>query len=538
MKRVIAPHRRIVSTSADTRHSSGRLPATLLGDQVRRLAICALVGAGLWAFGLVMDSTLRPLALGTVRSPRPLILEVVSILLSAAMWLYVRFSTRPAQTKVNVALVYYVLNAAGVACLNSWTPAPVAAMSSLLSWNAVVILTAGMIIPASPGRIFAASLLAASADPLARLLTQPASPTVESALHMLVLYLPNYACAAVAMLPSQVLQRLGQTLKQAQDLGSYHLDELLGRGGMGEVWQASHRLLARTAAVKLIRPELMGASTLQESDALIRRFHREAEATAALKSPHTIRLFDFGVTDDRTFYYVMELLTGCDLESLVRTSGPIPAERVIFLLRQVCHSLAEAHAQGLVHRDITPRNIYVCRMGLDYDFIKVLDFGLVSQSKTVSRTLVHNGSSTTGTPAFMAPEVILDGAVDARADIYALGCVAYYLLTGELVFDGDTAMKMFMQHVQNTPVPPSLRSELPIPPALEALVLACLAKQPSARPQSIAEVARRLDAVVVKDRWSNESAQRWWNVHLVDLAEPDAYQPETLATAVLAPARS
>lgn len=218
--------------------------------------------------------------------------------------------------------------------------------------------------------------------------------------------------------------------------------------------------------------------------------------------------------------------------------GPIPAERVIFLLRQVCHSLAEAHAQGLVHRDITPRNIYVCRMGLDYDFIKVLDFGLVSQSKTVSRTLVHNGSSTTGTPAFMAPEVILDGAVDARADIYALGCVAYYLLTGELVFDGDTAMKMFMQHVQNTPVPPSLRSELPIPPALEALVLACLAKQPSARPQSIAEVARRLDAVVVKDRWSNESAQRWWNVHLVDLAEPDAYHPETLATAVLAPARS
>jgi len=538
MKRVIAPHRRTVSSTADTRHSSGRLPATLLSDQVRRLAICAAVGAGLWSFGLVMDSTLRPLALGTARSTRPLMLEAVSIALSAAMWLYVRFSSHHAQTKVHVALLYYVLNAAGVACLNSWTAAPVVAMSSLLSWNAVVILVAGMIIPASPGRILAASLLAASADPVARWLTHPVGGDVPSALHTLVLYLPNFACATVAMLPSQVLQRLGQTLKQAQDLGSYHLEELLGRGGMGEVWRASHRLLARTAAVKLIRPELMGASTVQESDALIVRFHREAEATAALKSPHTIRLFDFGVTDDRTFYYVMELLTGRDLESLVRTAGPLPAERVIFLLKQVCHSLAEAHAQGLVHRDVTPRNIYVCRMGLDYDFVKVLDFGLVSQSAAVTRTLVRAGSSTTGTPAFMAPELILDGVVDQRADIYALGCVAYYLLTGELVFDADTPMKMFMQHVQAEPMPPSLRSELPIPSALEALVLACLSKHPASRPQSVADVSNRLDAVVLQERWSNESARRWWNTHLVDLATPESYRPGALAAEVLSPSRS
>ncbi len=173
MSRVIAPRRHIVSTSADTRHSSGRLPATLLSDHVRRLAICALVGAALWSFGLVMDSTLRPLALGTARSVKPLLLEAASVVLSAAMWLYVWFSSNQSQTKVNVALLYYVLNAAGVACLNSWLPVPVAAMSSLLSWNAVVILVAGMIIPASPGRIFAASLLAASADPIVRWVTHP-----------------------------------------------------------------------------------------------------------------------------------------------------------------------------------------------------------------------------------------------------------------------------------------------------------------------------------------------------------------------------
>ena len=197
---------------------------------------------------------------------------------------------------------------------------------------------------------------------------------------------------------------------------------------------------------------------------MLRRFEREAQATAALSSPHTIRVFDFGVTDDGTFYYVMELLAGRDLESLVREFGPVPADRAIYLLRQVCHSLADAHARGLVHRDIKPANIYVCRMGLDYDFVKVLDFGLVKfndQQRDASTTLMTGAHTTTGTPAYMAPEIILgEGEVDRRADVYALGCVAYYLLTGQLVFEADTPMKMFLQHVQTPPVPPSQRTEL------------------------------------------------------------------------------
>ena len=154
---------------------------------------------------------------------------------------------------------------------------------------------------------------------------------------------------------------------------------------MGEVWRAQHRLLARHAAIKLIRPEVLGAGSADEAKHMMRRFEREARATAALSSPHTIQLFDFGLTDDGTFYYVMELLTGRDLESLVREFGPLPAERAMFLLRQVCHSLADAHARGLVHRDIKPANIYVCRMGLDYDFVKVLDFGLVKFKGRVAR---------------------------------------------------------------------------------------------------------------------------------------------------------
>ena len=522
MAKMLAPQCRTAPFDSDPECTNGRLPASLLTEQVRRLAICAAVGAALWAYGMTMDGLVRPLTLGTAVQIKNVVIEAASIVLSVAMLAYLRFARHSAQTKTDAALVYFVLNAAAAALLNNWTHAPVLTITGLLSWNTVVILVAAMIIPASPTRILIASLVAASTDPLAVWVAHLRGANVPSAVDTLVLFMPNYACAAVAVLPSRVLQRIGQSLKQAQDMGSYHLEELLGRGGMGEVWRASHRLLARGAAVKLVRPELMGAATEQAAENMIRRFRREAEATAALNSPHTIRLFDFGVTDKRTFYYVMELLSGQDLDTLVRASGPLPAERVIFLLRQVCHSLAEAHAQGLVHRDVTPRNIYACRMGLDYDFVKVLDFGLVSFSdpRSVGDSLMTGAHTTTGTPAFMAPEVILEGAVDARADIYALGCVAYYLLTGELVFEADTAMKMFVQHLQSPPVPPSERGELPIPPELDDLVLACLAKNPQDRPQSVDELLRRLERVPLRSPWTNDAARQWWDAHLVELAAP------------------
>ena len=520
MARMLAPRCRTAPFDSDCESTSGRLPTSLLTEQVRRLAICAAVGAGLWAYGMVMDGLARPLTLGTAVPIKNVVIEAASIVLSAAMLIYLRFARHSAQTKTDAALVYFVLNAAAVALLNNWKHAPVLAMSGLLSWNTVVILVAAMIIPASPSRILIASLLSASTDPLAVWVAHLRGANVPSVIDTMVLFMPNYACAVVAVLPSRVLRRIGQSLKQAQEMGSYHLDELLGRGGMGEVWRASHRLLARGAAVKLVRPELMGAATEQEAENMIRRFRREAQATAALNSPHTIRLFDFGVTEERTFYYVMELLSGQDLDTLVRASGPLPAERVIFLLRQVCHSLAEAHAHGLVHRDVTPRNIYACRMGLDYDFVKVLDFGLVSFSdpRSVGDSLMTGAHRTTGTPAFMAPEVILECAVDARADIYALGCVAYYLLTGELVYSADTPMKMFVQHLQAAPVPPSERSELPIPPELDQLVLACLSKDPDGRPQTADELLRRLERVPLRSPWTNEAARQWWNAHLVELA--------------------
>ena len=336
-----------------------------------------------------------------------------------------------------------------------------------------------------------------------------------------VMFWPKYPCAAIAVLPSQVLHLLGRRLRDAQALGSYHLVELLGRGGMGEVWLAEHEMPARHAAIKLVRPELLGARSEMEIKTLVRRFEREAQATAALSSPHSIQLFDFGSANDGSFYYVMELLAGRDLESLVRDFGPVPADRAVFLLRQVCHSLADAHARGLVHRDIKPANIYVCRMGLDYDFVKVLDFGLVkvkgrARDMETLATLEH---TTSGTPAYMAPEAILgDTEVDRRADVYALGCVAYYLLTGQLVFDADTPMRMFVQHLQTTPVPPSQRTELPIPPELDAFVMSCLEKDPDKRPQS-ARVLFDMACRCSGTGWTNTAAERWWRAHLPELTQ-------------------
>jgi serine/threonine-protein kinase len=522
MVKILAP-RIETPTPATLAHQTGcGIPETMLSEQVQRLAVATIVGAGLWAFGLVMDGLVRPNTVGAELRLSQLIIEIVLIAFAALMFGYVRLSADAPQRKSDVGLLYFMINAAGVALLYNLAKPPATEYTGQLSWNAVVILIGAMIIPSSPRKMLITSLVAASMDPLSVWLAHLRGFPVPSVINTFVLYMPNYACAAVAIVPSRVLQNIGRRLRHVQDMGSYHLIELLGRGGMGEVWRAEHQLLARSAAIKLVRPELLGASGPRESRSMLQRFQREAQATAALSSPHTIRLFDFGVTDDHTFYYVMELLAGRDLESLVREFGPVRPDRAIFLLRQVCHSLAEAHAQGIVHRDITPANIYVCRMGLDYDFVKVLDFGLVTYNDRhpmeVSRLTGQH--TTTGTPAFMAPEVILESDVDARADIYALGCVAYYLLTGQLPFEAETPMKMFVQHLQTTPVRPSQRTELPIPAELDALVLACLEKDPANRPQSVEAVLDLMNRYRHRAGWDNVAAKAWWDRHLVDLSGP------------------
>jgi serine/threonine-protein kinase len=272
-------------------------------------------------------------------------------------------------------------------------------------------------------------------------------------------------------------------------------------------------MLARPAAVKLIRTSGTGDARDGVSEDAQRRFEREAQAIASLRSPHTIELFDFGVADDGTFYYVMELLDGLNADELVRRTGPVPPERAIHLLRQICHSLSEAESRGLVHRDIKPANIFICRYGEDYDFVKVLDFGIVKAAESSAET---GGALTLenvvqGTPAFIAPEQVLGGsALDGRADIYATGCVAYWLLTGQLVFTADTPIGLVMHHAHTAPTPPSARTELPIPAAVDQLILSCLAKDPADRPQTARELSRQLATIDGAHGWTADRARDWW----------------------------
>jgi eukaryotic-like serine/threonine-protein kinase len=317
----------------------------------------------------------------------------------------------------------------------------------------------------------------------------------------------------LATITSRVTYGLRKQVAEANELGQYVLEEKIGGGGMGEVWRARHRLLIRPAAIKLIRPQMAG-----DRELLLRRFEREARATAALKSPHTVQLYDFGATEDGRLYYVMELLDGLDLDTLVRQYGPLPPERVVHILRQVCSSLQDAHANGLVHRDIKPANVVVSRAGTTFDFAKVLDFGLVKldsarKAEENALTLTAEGS-TSGTPAFMAPETVLGVAdTDHRVDLYALGCVGYWLLTGKLIFEGRSVVEVMFHHAHTPPPRPSTTSELPIPAPLEDLIMECLEKDPARRPTSAEAVSTLLDAVSLESAWTVERAERWWAMH-------------------------
>jgi DNA-binding NtrC family response regulator len=331
--------------------------------------------------------------------------------------------------------------------------------------------------------------------------------------------LRNVLGSALASSQGSILDIGDHLLTNDVRIGSYSLIEQLGSGGMGEVWLARHQLLARPAAVKIVREAVVGAG--EDAHALRLRFTREAQATAELQSPHTVQLFDFGVTDTGSFYYVMERLRGMDLQRMVERYGPLPPARVIFLLKQACLSLSEAHALGLVHRDIKPANLFVCRLGSQYDFLKVLDFGVVSRQARESTVSITVTGIVLGTPAFLAPELVSgDGSFDGRADIYALGCVAFWLLTGRPPFEAGDAMSMLMHHSNTTPLPPSAMSEETIPADVDALVLECLSKAPAQRPANADVLLERLSKLSVADRWEPRHARGWWDLHDPELTLP------------------
>ena len=503
-----------------TLDSGGRpraIPDDLLRDASRRLAVIALLGATLWVVATVLGHLALYTAEGAAafRFGFPEAIAATSALVSLALFFHARRCPHGPHVSLDLGLIYMMFTALALGMSWHWSDMPAhAPITPTISWIGVVVLMFAAIVPSTPMKTLAASLIAVSMNPLAMLIARARGLWhFGSAADVFVMHYPDFLLAGVAVVISHVVTKLGRQVAKARELGSYELGELLGRGGMGEVYRATHRMLARPAAIKLIRPEMLQAQQGESAGITAQRFRREAEAAANLRSPHTVELYDFGVTDDGTMYFVMEMLDGMDLQSLVSAYGPLPAERAIAVLRQVCASLEEAHARGLVHRDIKPANIHAGRLGLQHDFVKVLDFGLVKsiEGGSAEQSLATAAGSTPGTPAYMAPEMALGEKVDARADIYALGGVAYYLLTGTTVFESSNAYQAIAMLLRDEPVPPSQRTDNPIPPALERLVLSCLAKKPHDRPTSVAEVSRALAAIDVAP-WTEEQAREWWAV--------------------------
>ena len=509
------------------------VPADLLRQTARRLRLAALGLALGFAVSIAFNNLIEvagwhSFAHLALKNSIAAVMVVVSL---AMLWLAQSGRLTPVYL-LWVSLGYEVTVAFAISMGDHLEPFRAGVPLATISWLCVVIAIFPLVVPASTRWALLAGLASASTWLLAygvgRLLGNPPAPGPALALAALT----NYIAAGLAMFSTTVIRRL-------QELGCYELVEKLDHGGMGEIWKARHRMLARPVAVKLIRPELLGAKSSAEAASLVSRFHREAHATAALQSAHTVALHDFGVTPEGSFYYVMDLLDGLDLETLVRRFGPLPPERAIHFLVQACDSLAEAHAVGLNHRDVKPANMIACRWGLQWDFIKVLDFGLVKATVPRGDEDVTSEGTIPGTPAYMAPEAALgEPFLDSRVDLYALGCVAYWLLTGERVFVGKNSVDVLRHQIMTAPVPPSERVLTSIPPALEELVLSCLAKDPEERPPSAEWLAARLAECECGESWTPSRARGWWEAMRARTVAGDRGEDDTpTATAVKKPTR-
>lgn len=504
--------------------TTGGLVSELAGETARRLVIFATIAGSVFALYLVLFVFLWRDNSG---EPFQITVDVVAIAASVGVIAFAR-SDRPVHQIGAVGLIFEVLLCLCVSLVEYWDPIVWTDIEAKVSWVCLVIVMFPLFVPTTPKRILVASLIAAGMHAVAFIIAYPVRgiPTPDSAI-ITSLMLPPFLAALLAYIPAVTMSSLRAAVRNARQLGSYQLLEKLGAGGMGEVWRAQHRMLGRPAAIKTIKPQLTAdRGGAVHSARIAARFEREAQVTAALESPHTVSLYDFGISDDGVFYHVIELLRGMDLEKVVQKFGPLPPERVAFLLDQMCDSLDDAHRNGLVHRDVKPANIFLTHRGRRFDFIKVLDFGLVKLASpggvSTSDKLATTDNEIHGTPAYMAPEMASgEDAIDGRTDIYGLGCVAYFLLTGKLVFDAPSAMKMIIAHASRTPEPPSAHAPHPVPSALERIIMSCLAKDPKDRPDCALTLAEMLAAENLAAAWTPDRARAWWAENLPELARSE-----------------
>jgi serine/threonine-protein kinase len=421
---------------------------------------------------------------------------------------------------LQAGMAFEILVAFAIAMFETCRPpaVPVLGLSGIGPW---IVMTAALL-PTVPSARLALALAAATMWPVAYWINssrlgfdglswRQAVWPVGNYLFVVVAYLVGRLAYRTALEHANLINRaafgsIGNG-DASKALGSYELLTPIAEGGMGEIWEARHKMLARPAAIKIVKPDPA------RQDVFAQRFHREANAIAALQSPHTIYLYDFGTTQEGRLYYVMELLDGISVQRLVNDFGAQPPSRVVSILRQICLSLDEAHEKKIVHRDLKPSNVMICRVARTHDFVKVLDFGLAKPFGAEGLASLTVEGMSLGTPEYMAPEMIRGESVGTRADLYALGCIGYVLLTGTVVFVDSNPVTLALKHLNTRPEPPSARVPHDLPSDLERIVLQCLEKDPSARPATARDVERRLAACKIEP-WTDADAADWWQRHL------------------------
>jgi eukaryotic-like serine/threonine-protein kinase len=398
-----------------------------------------------------------------------------------------------------------------------------------LTWVVPIIVMVPLLIPTPPNWILVASILCVMTVPLGTIVAYATNgrPEVDLARSLPFALISPTIAVCIAYFGATLVYETGVYEERIRRAGKYKIMKQLGEGGMGVVYEAMHERLLRPAAIKYINPDQL-QGRFGSPQIAMDRFEREAEVLAQLRSPHTVELYDYDLDDQGRLYYVMELLEGWDLGTLVLQFGAVPAARAAHFLAQLCRSLGEAHDFGMVHRDVKPANVMACRYGRDLDFVKVLDFGLMTlRNEEVEpgpgnpwwdaygpdfKSQLTQGHLVMGTPDFMSPEQVERRPLDGRSDLYAVGCVGYWLLTGKMLFEGGTPREKMRRHVEEAPPRPSANTEQAVPSAFEALLLQCLAKRPEDRPGNADRLALDLLASVT-EVWDPERTRTWWKEH-------------------------
>src|SRR5262245_3189302 len=506
-------------------------PADILRASRQRVKVAAVLGTAAHALFLAVEAS-DLLAMGALERRIDVIQDGIALALCGSLALVASFSTLGDRWVLRVALAIEVLLAMLISIADPWAVFLRSGQLPGLTWVVPIMILFPLLVPVRPRLTLLVSSLCAASMPAGLVVLASAGLVTLRASDLVSAILAGVVSVGIASVAARAVYGAGGQIAAARRGGSYELEELIGRGGGGEVWKGRHLLLARPAAVKLILPEsLQGAREAREK--ALERFYREAQITADLTSPHTVRLYDFGVAAE-SLYYVMELLQGSNLQHFVYRHGALDPPRVVHLLEQACHSLGEAHARGLIHRDVKPSNLFLCSCGGDLDVVKMLDFGLSRPAIEPAGAALTREGLHPGTPGYMAPEQIFGLAISPATDLYALGCVAYWLLAGAPPFDAYEAGVLLHMHVHSEPPPLSRQARQPIPPRLEALVMSCLAKDPAARPPDADAMRDRLRTAIDGAPWSQAEARAWWRSHPEESPGPTPAAPA--APAASAPA--